>query len=518
MRQYENIAGTKSYVGVEAAQLLDVAHICSETFARYGYEKVILPILERSDIFLQRSGEEIRRRMYILQDPGGKEVCLRPEMTISAARAFLETMASKRLPARLSYQGEVFRYDKVREGRYRQFVQAGVEHVGSKNRNAADVEVVALALETVRNVGIEDFRLLLGDLALTTEFINSLPISAGVRTRLLENFWRREAFDVLLEQMSRQPAHTPDGGDANSNQLAEVLSAMGENASHLLVRQILSLFVEKNIGHRDLDEIAERFLHRFLINETTHLPAECLQALREFFSISGPPENALAQLRDLLRGIGAPPGEVYDALQRRIELLTNLKALPRDVQLDLGFRRGIDYYSGFIFEIHRDALGKSISQVCGGGRYDQLFSSLGAAAPIPAVGFALGVDRLLLTLREAHAERAAPEGRAVDAVVVTVGRVSDEDVWGVAQACRRAGWKVRADFDGRRLSDSLGHAAEAGVPFVVIAGEDELNRGSVKVRDMGRREEITVPLPDLEAFVRSALTAGGVNDALSPAK
>src|SRR5438270_11153626 len=128
MRQYENIAGAKSYVGDEAAQLLDVARICSETFARYGYEKVILPILERSDVFLQRSEEEIRRRMYILQDPGGKELCLRPEMTISAARAFLENMLSRRLPVRLSYRGEVFRYDKVREGRYRQFLQAGVEN------------------------------------------------------------------------------------------------------------------------------------------------------------------------------------------------------------------------------------------------------------------------------------------------------------------------------------------------------------------------------------------------------
>ena len=147
MNQYERIPGTLDYTGKKANLLLHISDVCNSTFAQYGYERVVLPILERSDIFLQRSGEEIRRRMYMLQDPGGREMCLRPEMTISAARAFLGSMSSRRLPARLSYLGDVFRYDKVREGRYRQFLQAGVENIGSKNQVAADVEIATLALD-----------------------------------------------------------------------------------------------------------------------------------------------------------------------------------------------------------------------------------------------------------------------------------------------------------------------------------------------------------------------------------
>src|SRR3954468_8162669 len=115
MNQHARIPGTLDYTGKEAGLLLHISDICNTTFAQYGYERVVLPVLERSDIFLQRSGEEIRRRMYMLQDPGGRELCLRPEMTISAARAFLEGATSRRLPARLSYLGDVFRYDKIRE-------------------------------------------------------------------------------------------------------------------------------------------------------------------------------------------------------------------------------------------------------------------------------------------------------------------------------------------------------------------------------------------------------------------
>ena len=119
MRYPERIPGTKDYIEDDARRLLLTTDACARTFALYGYERIILPVLERSDIFLQRSGEEIRSRMYILNDPKGKEICLRPEMTISAARAYLERMSARRLPVRLCYQGSVFRYDKIREGRYR---------------------------------------------------------------------------------------------------------------------------------------------------------------------------------------------------------------------------------------------------------------------------------------------------------------------------------------------------------------------------------------------------------------
>ncbi|HEX8422226.1 MAG TPA: ATP phosphoribosyltransferase regulatory subunit, partial [Pyrinomonadaceae bacterium] len=214
MNQYERIPGTLDYTGQEASLLLHISDVCNAAFARYGYERVVLPILERSDIFLQRSGEEIRRRMYILQDPSGREMCLRPEMTISAARAFLGSMSARRLPVRLSYLGEVFRYDKVREGRYRQFLQAGVENIGSKNQLAADVEIVTLALEILRKLGITDFRLVFGDLELTTEFINSLPVSAGVRQKLLENFWRRDAFELILERFAKPVASEESAGGA----------------------------------------------------------------------------------------------------------------------------------------------------------------------------------------------------------------------------------------------------------------------------------------------------------------
>lgn len=498
MNQHVRIPGTLDYTGKEAGLLLHISDICNTTFAQYGYERVVLPVLERSDIFLQRSGEEIRRRMYMLQDPGGRELCLRPEMTISAARAFLESVPSRRLPARLSYLGDVFRYDKVREGRYRQFLQAGVENIGGKNRVAADVEVVTLALDIFRKLGIQDLRLLIGDLELATEFINSLPISAGIRRRLLENFWRREAFNLLLERFTRPVASEENRGHASGGELADVFSSLGEEASRLLVRQILSLFVERDIGYRDLDEIADRFLHRYTESESMYLPRDCFEAIQEYLSISGPPDVALQRLESLLERINVPVGPALEALRRRVELLTQQKVMPDNVTLDLGFRRGIEYYTGFIFEVHCDSIGRPISQICGGGRYDKLLSTLGASKPIPAVGFAAGVDRLYLAVERSGGAKQAKA--LIDALVVSAGYVPDETLSDIAGRCREAGWRVRTDFDRRRLSDALRIASEEEIPYVIIAGEDEVLKGMVRIRNMSHRSE---ELHTIETLPRS---------------
>lgn len=473
-------------------------------------------MLERSDIFLQRSGEEIRRRMYMLQDPGGRELCLRPEMTISAARAFLESVPSRRLPTRLSYLGDVFRYDKVREGRYRQFLQAGVENIGGKNRVAADVEVVTLALDIFRKLGLQDLRLVIGDLELATEFIYALPLSAGIRRRLLESFWRSEAFSLLLERLSKPTLVEDNSGYTPGGELAEVFSSLGEGASRLLVRQILSLFVERDIGYRDLDEIADRFLYRFTESESMYLPRDCFEAIQEYLSISGPPDVALRRLESLLGRINVQAGPAFEALRRRVELLTRQRVMPENFTLDLGFRRGIEYYTGFIFEVHCDSIGRPISQICGGGRYDKLLSTLGAPKPIPAVGFAAGVDRLYLAVEHSGGEKHT--GALLDALVVSAGYVPDETLSGIADSCREAGWRVRTDFDRRRLSDSLRLASEDGIPYVIIAGEDEVHKGMVRIRNMSRRSEELHVIETLTRSIKSMLEVpSGRGDSIASA-
>src|SRR5882672_6691160 len=139
-------------------------------FAARSYARVEPPILQPADAFLDRSGEEIRRRTFVLTDPSGRELCLRPDLTIPVCRMHLSGDA--KFPARLAYHGPAFRFQPNQPERPSQFLQTGVECLGVKDTKAADIEVLSLAVEGVRAAGLKDFSLQLGDLALLAGIVD----------------------------------------------------------------------------------------------------------------------------------------------------------------------------------------------------------------------------------------------------------------------------------------------------------------------------------------------------------
>jgi histidyl-tRNA synthetase len=225
--------------------------------------------------------------------------------------------------------------------------------------------------------------------------------------------------------------------------------------------------------------------------------------MQEYLSISGPPDVVLAQLEKLLRKIGTSPGPAFENASRRLKLLEKTEGPIANIDFDLGFRRGIEYYTGFMFEIHYDGLGP-VSQLCGGGRYDNLLAALGAPKQIPAIGFAIGIDRLLMALEKSKALAEPNVNTQLDAVLTVIGQVEEECIYEIAQICRQAGWKVRSELDRRRLSSILSHASDEKIPFAIIVGEDELRNQCVMIKDMIGREEKIVAISDLEKFVQEA--------------
>ncbi|MEJ0044244.1 MAG: ATP phosphoribosyltransferase regulatory subunit [Rhizomicrobium sp.] len=150
---------------------------------------------------------------------------------------------------------------------------------------------------------------------------------------------------------------------------------------------------------------------------------------------------------------------------------------------DVGMHRGLEYYTGFVFEIYASG-NPGIGHLCGGGRYDNLLQALGAHEPIPAVGCAIGVDRLLLAGETASAASAAP-----DAIVVAAGAVDRRECVRVSVALRDAGWSVETELSGRRPKNVVREAVKRGVPHVVFVGEAEIAKGVVLIKRLDEREE-----------------------------
>src|SRR5215469_13832878 len=203
-----DIHGTRDYAGGDAVALARAREAIEATLQRYAYGAIDPPVLESALPFLNRSGENIRRHMYIFPDPGGREICLRPELTIPVCRAYLRQMSAKGAIARLSYFGPAFTYEPATAGRTRQSYQAGAEFIGADWREAADAEILAAALDALDAAGLTDTAIETGDVDVRNAFIDQLPISERSKARIRRVALRKQKDPRALSAVSEQPAET----------------------------------------------------------------------------------------------------------------------------------------------------------------------------------------------------------------------------------------------------------------------------------------------------------------------
>jgi ATP phosphoribosyltransferase regulatory subunit len=353
------------------------------SFAQAGYERAEPAILQPAEPFLDLSGEDIRKSLYLTSDASGEELCLRPDLTIPVARDYL---ASKRAgqPAGFSYLGPVFRY---RGGAPSEFLQAGIESFGRHDRAAADAEMLALAFEAINTFGISDVEIRTGDVALFNALIDALDLYPVWRRRLIKDFNRKISLDKDLEQLTLATA-------PGRNEYEGVLAALAgsdRKAALALVTDLMSIAGTTNVGGRTVAEIADRFLEQSTLKGGA-LPHNALNSIKRFLAISGDPDAAVAQLRALAREANLDITAAIDELEARIGFIAARGIDVKGLRFSTAFGRGVDYYTGFEFELH--ARGNGAEPLVAGGRYDGLMTRLGAPAPIPAVGFAAWVETL----------------------------------------------------------------------------------------------------------------------------
>ena len=353
------------------------------SFKAAGYHHAQPAILQPAEPFLDLSGEDIRRSLYLTTDPGGEELCLRPDLTIPVARDYL---VSKRAgePAGYCYLGPVFR---LRAGKPSEFLQAGLESFGRTDRAAADAEMLALALEATAAFGLTDVDVRTGDVALFSALIDALNLYPVWRRRLIKDFNRKVN---LAEDIERLTLAT----GTQRNEYEGVLAALAgsdRKAALALVMDLMSIAGATNVGGRSVDEIADRFLEQSTLKGGA-LPRDALDHIKRFLAISGNPVQALAQLRALAKETGLDIATAIDAFENRIAFMNERKIDLTTMRFSTSFGRGLDYYTGFEFELHRK--GNGDEPLVAGGRYDGLLTQLGAADPIPAVGFSVWIETL----------------------------------------------------------------------------------------------------------------------------
>ncbi len=386
--------GTRDILAPDSARLRALVESFATAAELAGYGQVVSPMFEQIEVF-RRVGEAtdiVSKEMYQFRDPGDRHLALRPELTASVARAFVQHRPP--LPWKAWYEGPQFRYEKPQAGRFRQFNQVGAELFGSDDPQA-DVEVIALAWRFCTSLGLRELRLV----------VNSLGDRADRQTYL-------EALAAYFEQRAAE------------------LSAQGRET---MGRNPLRLLDSKRPA--DLAVVAGA------------------PVIDDHWS-----EAAAAHFAAVLSGLG----DLGIPFERNARLV-----------------RGLDYYRRTAFELASDALDGAQDAVGGGGRYDGLVADLGGPE-VPGVGFALGVDRLLLAC-DAEGTFPAPPG-AADIFVVDVTGGAEATL--LAEELRGAGIRAERAFDGRSMKAQMKAADRSGARWALLIGSDELAAGEVSLRRM----------------------------------
>lgn len=340
------------------------------------------PVLQPAAVYLELSGEDIRRRAFLI---GDGELCLRPDMTVPAVRA---AFAMAKTPAIVAYEGLVFRQQSAGSARETEFAQLGAEWIG---RGAFSVEdeaaVIAAALEACRAAGVTP-RLKLGDVGVRRAFVAACGLDEVWAARTRNALERPALLDALVA-----PSLDEEGAG-----LAEAFASLPADHAEAAVRDLLSLARITAVGERPVAEIAARLMQRGRL-ETAPAPSAAQRALlKQLVAIDG--KDGLAQAAALAKAAAltepARAQQAVEAAQARLAALAKLAPLPAETSFAPALGRSVAYYDGFVFELEAPKLGDRAS-IGGGGRYDELARRLWRgddAAGWRAAGFALRPARL----------------------------------------------------------------------------------------------------------------------------
>src|SRR3954449_12708000 len=313
------------------------------SFAEAGYARAEPPILQPAEPFLDLSGEDIRKSLYLTTDPSGEELCLRPDLTIPVARDYLASPVAGK-PAGFCYLGPVFRY---RGDCPSEFLQAGIESFGRQDRAAADAEMLTLALEATAAAGLTEVDIRTGDVALFIALIDALDLYPVWRRRLIKDFNRTISLQQDLERLTLATG-------SSRNEYEGVLAALAgsdRKAALALVTDLMSIAGTTNVDGRTVSEIADRFLEQSTLKGGA-LPRDALTIIKRFLAIAGDPDDAIAQLRALAEDAKLDLAAAIDQLESRVGFMAARGIETGRVRFATSFGRGLDYYTGFEFELH----------------------------------------------------------------------------------------------------------------------------------------------------------------------
>ncbi|HLS44277.1 MAG TPA: histidine--tRNA ligase [Ornithinicoccus sp.] len=436
--------GTLELLPTEQIAFQRMLDVIRSGYERFGFLPVETPAYELTDVLLTKTGGETERQVYFVQstgslekaagsdDAGLPELALRFDLTVPLARYVAEHEHQLTFPFRRYQMQRVYRGERPQRGRYREFYQCDIDIIGKDGLSPRhDAECPAVIHTIFTDLDIGAFTIQLNNRKLMRGFFEDLGIADG------------DHQVAVLREVDKLDKR---GADAvRATLVGEGLGLSAEAAD-----AVLALVRVRSTSHADAMEHLDRVLAGSAGSE---MLATGVAELREVLSV--------------LRDLGVPES---------------------DYALNLSIARGLDYYTGTVYETTLDDH-PEIGSVCSGGRYDDLAGQY-TKSRLPGVGMSIGLTRLFWQLREAGLV-----GTAESTVQVLVPQLDEAHLpqcLALATELRQGGINTEVVLDGGKLGKQLKYADRAGIRFVAILGEQEVSAGTVTIKDLRRQDQFTV--------------------------
>jgi histidyl-tRNA synthetase len=454
-RRTEPARGMRDFLPDDVRRRQHVMAVVARVYERYGFEPIETPAVENLETLLGKYGDEGNQLIFKIlkrgegEATGEADLALRYDLTVPLARVIAHHQAKlPRLFKRYQVQ-PVWRADRPARGRFREFFQCDVDAIGSTSP-LVEAEICAAASDVLAELGFDDFHIRLNHRTLLTALLGA----AGV----------------------------PDALQGSALIAMDKLDKIGPEG------------VEKELEARGLDRRAIEGLETIFQDNRRPEPRSASAALdfvEDFIGRSGEDwaataAGAIANVREILR------------------LAEGTRAGAR-MQFDSCLARGLSYYTGAIMEIVVPDLRGSLG---GGGRYDNLVGMF-LGQPVPACGFSLGLERILVVMAERDMFPASVQQTPADVMVAVFAAADGPQVLALAAVLRAEGLRVLVYPEADKLGKQIKYADARGIPLVAMLGADEMAAGTVTIKHLAAQTQTTYPQSAAGAAIREVLTHRG---------
>jgi len=432
--------GTRDFLPEEMIPREEIIDKLKSIFKKYGFQPLETPSVEYLDVLTGKYGSEDEKMIYKLAYKGGNELALRYDLTVPLCRVIAMNPEISKPFKRYQIQ-PVWRADKpqIHQGRFREFYQCDADTVGSDSI-LVDAEFIVITDEILRELGFKDYKIRINNRKILKGIIEFLDINPD-----LENSFLRS-----LDKLDK-------------------IGMKGVNEE----------FIKKGFSKDVIDKI----------NNILHISLE--KDSRDVIDLIGEKIESVASFRDGL-----------DEIKTLFDYLEMTEVDEGNYKFDLYLARGLEYYTGIIYESVVESL-PHMGSLTGGGRYDKLIGTL-TGRDIPASGTTIGLDRIFAAMNQL---KILPEKRTKTQIMICLfGKEFIKSSMALASMLRKEGFNTEIYFEEDKLNKQFSYADKKGIPIVIIEGPDEVKEGKIGIKNMIDRTQINVPKGQLLDAIRDLLS------------